>query len=84
MRFPVHFLEFLEPFIAIGDSPSAVQHLARLTRKSQPSAASSYQAVLCSQGIKRPAYMPLIFDELYFLRMPQVISSDFCWIVKLR
>ena len=74
-------------------SLSAVQHLARLTRKSQPSVAGSYQAVFmglrpiprprglfvksplgnpekqrltfivwfftgCSQGIKRPAYIP--------------------------
>ena len=30
---PLHFLEFLEPFIAIGDSLSAEQHLARLNRK---------------------------------------------------
>ena len=28
------------------------------TRKSQPSVASSCQAGFCSQGIKRPAYMP--------------------------
>jgi len=40
----VRFLEFLEPIIAYGDSLSAEQHLARLTRKSQPSVASNYQA----------------------------------------
>ena len=34
-----------------------VQHEARLTRKTWPSAASSYQAIFCSQGIKRPARM---------------------------
>ena len=38
--------------IAIGDSLSAVQHLASLTRKSRPSVASNYQAGFCSQGIK--------------------------------
>ena len=37
---------------AIGLSLSAVQHLASLTRKSQPSVASNYQAGFCSQGIK--------------------------------
>ena len=35
-----------------------VQHEASLTRKSQPSVASNYQAGFCSQGIKRPAYTP--------------------------
>ena len=34
-----------------------VQHEASFTRKSQPSAASSYQSGFCSQGIKRPARM---------------------------
>ena len=34
------------------------QHNARLTRQSQPSVASNYQADFGSQGIKRPAYMP--------------------------
>jgi len=62
-------LEFLEPFIAIGDSLSAVQHLARLTRKIQPSVASNCQADFYSQGIKRPAYMPPAFDGLYFYKM---------------
>ena len=37
-----------------------VQHEASFTRKSQPSAASSYQSGFCSQGIKRPAYTPPI------------------------
>ena len=36
------------------------QRIASLTRKTWPSAASSYQAMFCSQGIKRPAYMPPI------------------------
>ena len=30
---PVHFLEFLEPFTAMGDSHRAVQHDESLTRK---------------------------------------------------
>ena len=51
---------------AIGLSLSAVQHLASLTRKSQSSAASNYQAGFCSQGIKRPARMSPAFDGLYF------------------
>ena len=42
--FPVYFLEFLEPITAIGDWHSTVQHYAGLTHKSQPSAASGYQA----------------------------------------
>ena len=54
---------------AIGLSLSAEQHLVSLTRKTRPSAASGYQAMFCSQGIKRPAYMPPAFDGLYFLRM---------------
>ena len=60
-----------------------VQHEARLTRKTWPSAASSYQAIFCSQGIKRPAYMPPAFDGLYFWGCIQVICADFWWIVKL-
>ena len=42
--FPVYFLEFIEPITAIGDWHSTVQHYAGLTHKSQPSAASGYQA----------------------------------------
>jgi hypothetical protein len=38
----VHFLEFLEPIIAIGDTHSAVQHEAGLTHKSQPSVMVSW------------------------------------------
>ena len=52
-----------------GLSRSAEQHLARLTRKTRPSAASNYQAGFCSQGIKRPAYTPPAFDGLYSLRI---------------
>ena len=52
-----------------GLSLSAVRHLASLTRKTRPSAASGYQAIFCSQGIKRPAYMPPAFDGLYSLRI---------------
>ena len=52
-----------------GLSLSAIQRLASLTRKTRPSAASGYQAIFCSQGIKRPAYTPPAFDGLYFLRM---------------
>ena len=60
-----------------------VQHEASFTRKSQPSAASSYQSGFCSQGIKRPAYTPPAFDGLYFWGCIQVFCADFWWIVKL-
>ena len=42
------------------------QRIASLTRKTWPSAASGYQAIFCSQGIKRPARMSPAFDGLYF------------------
>ena len=79
----MRFLEFLEPIIAYGDSLSTEQHLARLTRKSQPSVASNYQAGFYSQGIKKPAYTPPAFDGLYFLRMYPSCLLWFWWIVKL-
>ena len=60
-----------------------VQHEASFTRKSQPSAASSYQSGFCSQGINRPAYTPPAFDGLYFLRCIEVICADLWWIIKL-
>ena len=39
--------------------------------------------IVCSQGIKRPTYMPPAFDGLYFSELAQVIFADLWWIVKL-
>ena len=52
------------PAIRLRRRVALGQRDARLTHKTWTSVASNYQAMFCSQGIKRPAYMPPAFDGL--------------------
>ena len=80
----MHFLEFLEPTYRHRRFAKCCTALGEVNPQNTAFGCKQLSGCALLSRYQKSPYMPLIFDELYFLRMPQVISSDFCWIVKLR
>ena len=64
---PVHFLEFLEPFIAIGDSHSACSALCEINPQIKTFGCKQLSGLNLLPRYQRPARMSPAFDGLYFL-----------------